>query len=88
MKRKVRNWYMKNFPWDSLGKEISPDLTFADVMFGLAYQKDIYEVIGVGDSIVRENIFGELSRLMGCSYDKIYYLWLGRDEKGQKLNVA
>lgn len=85
MKRKVRKWYMKNFPTDNLGKEIKKGLTFADVMFGLAYRMDIYEVIGEGDSIIRERIFGELSKIMGCSYDKIYYLWLGKNEDGFKL---
>ena len=87
MKRKVRKWYMKNFPTDNLGKEIKKGLTFADVMFGLAYQRNnIYEVIGEVDSIIRERIFGELSKIMGCSYNKIYYLWLGRDEKGVKVS--
>lgn len=73
---KVKDWYVKEYPTDELGERIS-DVTFKECYFGMKKGKDIYDLIGVGDSIVRERLFSELAdQYAKGNYDTIYRLWL------------
>lgn len=76
MNTKVREWYMENYADDELGKEIKDGLTFNEVFEALNNYEDIYNTLGVGDSIIRERVFEKLSVLLGKDYDYIYDLWL------------
>lgn len=40
---------------------------------------------GVGDSVVRERVFAELSARIGCGYDDIYDAWLNGDGLDPRL---
>lgn len=74
---KIKDWYIKAYPSDSLGKEIDPRATFYGAWTTIFnYKTDIYDYIGVDDSVVRERIFKELSKRFGMTYDKIYTAWL------------
>lgn len=73
---KVKDYYINMFPDDELGAEINPELTFDQVYTALENGEEIYDVLGVGDSIVRERVFAELARRRNVDYDVIYYLWL------------
>ena len=74
----VKDWYMKEFSTDDLGAEIVDGLSFQDIYDTLAEGngENIYDVVGVGDSLVRERIFGQLAELAGTSYEKVYDAWL------------
>ena len=74
----VKVWYLLNYPTDDLGHEINKFVTFYDIFYALDTYKDIYEVLGVGDSIIRERVFQELARIMEVDYDYIYEQWLRR----------
>ena len=80
MKELVKKFYIEKYPDDELGVEIRDDITFEDVYNKLkaGEGEDIYDFIGVWDSLVRERIFGELSERLDVDYDVIYDLWLGR----------
>ena len=69
----VKNWYVDKYPTDTLGQDINEEITFNDVVDGIENGKDIYDILGVNDSIVRERIFDFISR-----YGKIdvYNKWL------------
>ena len=58
----VRDWYAEQFPDDPLGGMIAPDVTFAQTVESL-HGGDVYDRLGVGDSVVRERVFAELSCL-------------------------
>lgn len=73
---KVRTWYMEIYPSDELGEEINPYITFMDVFEALDNYKDIYEVIQVHDSVIRERIFEKLSEITGHTYEEVYNQWL------------
>ena len=73
---KVKDWYVENFPTDELGVEIKNDITFYDIFYTLDRYKDVYETIGVDDSIVRERIFVKLAEIMQVDYNYIYNQWL------------
>lgn len=72
----IREYYANAYPDDDLGRQLLEDVTFADVLEALRGQQDVYDVIGVGDSIVRERLFARIAELLEVDYDYVYYLWL------------
>ena len=73
----IRDWYVEKYPTDDLGPELNGSVTFSTVMRGLKAGKDVYDIMGVGDSIVRERVFSQLADLYANGdYDKIYRAWL------------
>jgi hypothetical protein len=71
----VKSWYTAKYPTDEEGKELN-NITFYDVFFALDTHKNVYDVFGVWDSIIRERIFEELAKIMQVDYDYIYDQWL------------
>lgn len=64
---------------DPLYAEINGSVTFRDVYELLADRnntRDVYDLLGVGDSMVREAVFSKLAEIVGCDYDDIYRMWL------------
>lgn len=76
MKTEIKKWYMENYASDDLGENIKDGITFNDVFETLSNYENVYDTLGVGDSIIRERVFTELARLLNKKYDYIYYLWL------------
>lgn len=89
----LKDWYLKEYPDDELGKELNSDITLKDVYVYLSVYggdgnneyKDLYDYIGVGDSIVRERIFDKIANILGVDYDVIYHMWLGRGLKDSDI---
>lgn len=73
---KLKEWYTTNYPDDGLGAEINPDSTFQNLFDTLDQYRDVYEVIGVGDSLVRERLFESLAEITGYDYQIIYEQWM------------
>ena len=84
MGARVRDWYAEQFPDDPLGVMIAPDVTFAQTVESL-HGSDVYDRLGVGESVVRERVFAELSARIGCGYDDIYDAWLNGDGLDPRL---
>ena len=74
--KKIRDWYIKKYPTDDLGLDIDPKATFNDLLLYLDFGLDVYDCLGVGDSVIRERCFSELARMMHVDYMYIYNLWL------------
>ena len=72
----IKNWYTHYYDTDELGQEMNSMATFNDLHRALLDGRDVYEVIGVEDSLVRERLFGELAILLGVSYEVVYNMWL------------
>ena len=72
----VREFYVKNYPSDDMGADINPNATFIGLFVKLIEGADIYEYIGVTDSIVRERCFERIAELWNISYDFVYELWI------------
>ena len=77
----LKAWYKAAFPTDDLGDELS-DATFGEILDALNDHKDVYEVIGEGDSVVRERVFTALGKALGVDYDTIYDKWLEESDGG------
>ena len=76
MNENVKKWYMEEYPTDELGIEINELLTFENVADRMKNGEDIYDILNVEDSIVRERVFEQLSKVYNTDYDYWYYLWL------------
>lgn len=75
--KKIKEWYISNYPDDEVGQEIDDVLTFEELYHAMKMNDDFYDTIGEGiDSVVRERIFTEMSYIFNVSYDDIYNLWL------------
>ena len=74
--KKVIDWYTEKYPTDELVKGINGSLTWLELLDSMRDHKEVYETIGVSDSIVRERCFAKLASLMFVPYDVIYNLWL------------
>jgi len=78
----LKKFYLKNYPTDNLGNEINDKATFQGLMNTLVQHNDVYDYIGVQDSIVRERLFIGLSKEhvsvtadSDVFLDIIYHLW-------------
>lgn len=77
--KKIKDFYIENYPMDELGIEINEKSTFNGLYKVLDNQGDVYHYIGVSDSLVRERVFEKLADMMGVKYDEIYQKWLDSD---------
>jgi hypothetical protein len=73
---RLRDWYTTNFQSDELGIEIDATATFDGLFETLDRRRDVYEYIGVHDSVVRERLFEKLAELAEMPYSYIYDQWL------------
>ena len=78
----VKKEYLKKYPKDDLGGKLN-DITYDDVLEALSGGKNVYEVFGVGDSLIREHIFQMVEEKTGIPYDELYDAWL---DSPYKLN--
>lgn len=81
---KIKNWYIKNYPTDDLGKEIDDNLSFWSLYTLMSQRYNVYSVLEVSDSIVRERVFEKLSEILGVEYDYIYKIWLRSSDQYAK----
>ena len=72
----IREFYIKAYPTDELGLELSTPATLVGMFTKLIEGKDIYEYIGVSDSLIRERLFEKIAEEWNVSYDLVYKLWL------------
>ena len=85
--KEIKDWYYNIFcdPTEfGEGAEIEAELcanmndtiTFKEFLQGIAQGKDVYEMLNVGDSTVRERVFEGISTNLNIDYDILYYSWL------------
>ena len=77
----ISDWYFKTYPQE-IGQivDIDSEVTFNQLNSFLKGGKgDVYEFLGVHDSVVRERVFTELSGLLNVDYDTVYNMWIDLD---------
>jgi hypothetical protein len=72
---KLKTYYLEQYPTDDLGIEIDSDATFEGLFETLDRYRDVYEYIGVHDSVIRERLFNRLAEVMEVPYEEIYNQW-------------
>lgn len=86
---KIKDFYTDNYPEDDLGEEINDTVTVDDVVDTLNNGGDLYKLIGVTDSLVRERLFEFIADICNTKYDRVYNKWLeeGLVETGRKFLI-
>ena len=79
VEKHVQEWYCEQFESDPLGVEITDALSWYDLLEQMREGRDIYGIIGVGDSIIRERVMAHLAKLLNVPYEVVYRL-MQRDE--------
>jgi hypothetical protein len=74
--KNIKKFYTENFSSDESGLEINENATFQGLFQVLDNYDDVYEYIGICDSLVRERIFWELSKVMEVNYQIVYDQWM------------
>lgn len=72
----IKEFYLNAYPTDELGLELNEKATFAGLVTILFSDMNVYDYIGVCDSLVRERLFEKLANELDTSYDWVYNLWL------------
>lgn len=69
----IKNWYLKTYN-DDLGQKIKDKCDFDNMDH---YDvRNIYNYLGVDDSVIRDRVFRKLANLLGVDYKDVYYVWL------------
>jgi hypothetical protein len=72
----IKEFYLNTYPTDELGLEIDKNANFVGLLNELYTDGNVYDYIGVGDSLVRERLFEQLAVLLNKDYDYVYKLWM------------
>jgi hypothetical protein len=72
----LKYWYLFNYPTDDMGEDLNSTATFVGLLNTLHEGNNVYDYIGVGDSLIRERLFEGLAKQLNESYDYVYNLWI------------
>ena len=72
----IKQFYLEKYPTDDMGNDMNNDTTFLGLVTELSGGKDVYDYLGVYDSLIRERLFSELAKQLKTTYDEVYQLWL------------
>lgn len=81
----IKDWYMGAYKDDDLGDRLNG--TFKGALQTLLRGDDIYDYIGVGDSLIRERLFSKLAEMLDVDYDEIYNVWLNEGAASNELTA-
>ena len=84
----IKEFYLKNYPTDELGVELNENATFVGLLNELYTGGDVYDYIGVGDSLVRERLFEQLAVLLNKEYDYVYELWMNDVDYTKNADIS
>lgn len=82
----IRQWYIATFPNDELGAEIKEEVTFDELGTAIENGEDVYKLLGVADSIVRERAFEHLADIQGKTYGEIYDAYITNANSGTAVS--
>lgn len=84
----IKLWYLKKYPSDELGNDLSDNTTFQDLSDCLEKGKNVYELLGGdADSVIRERCFTRLAELTNQDYESVYQKWLSVNNENCEIGV-
>lgn len=85
---KLKVYYLETYPDDDMGNEIDDNATFVGLLYTLYENEEVYDYIGVDDSVIRERLFSRLAFELKTPYDYVYNLWLeDKKSRGKLVNI-
>ena len=76
----IKEFYLNAYPTDDMGEDINENANFTGLITQIFGGFDIYEYLGVYDSLVRERLFLELANQLNKPYEFVYRLWLDNED--------
>ena len=73
---KLKKFYLENHPNDNMGERIDETKTFEDLYDAIKTGGDVYDVIGIADSLIRDRLFKKLAEVKNIPYIDLYNGWL------------
>ena len=67
---------METYPDDECGPKLKSNVSFKNLIGTLNNYGNIYELLNIDDTLVRERMFVKLTDVMGVEYGYIYDKWL------------
>lgn len=84
----LKVYYLETYPDDDMGNEINDNATLVGLLYTLYEGEEVYDYIGVDDSIIRERLFNRLTFELKTPNDYVYNLWLkDKKNKGKLVNI-
>ena len=80
----IGKWYGEKFPTDDSAKSINPNATF-QMLYDALTTDNVYCVIGVADSVVRERCFEKLAEIMKVDYSVIHNKWVNQEQAKEQI---
>ena len=77
----ISAWYAAEFSDDEMKDEIYTGVSFQK-LYDMLSSNDLYSIIGIDDTVVRERCFTKLAELMQVDYSVIYDMWLNAEIPG------
>ena len=74
----ISAWYAAEFSDDEMKDEIYTGVSFQK-LYDMLSSNDLYSIIGIDDTVVRERCFSKLAELMQVDYSVIYEKWLNAE---------
>ena len=71
----ISAWYAAEFSDNEMKDEIYTGVSFQK-LYDMLSSNDLYSIIGIDDTVVRERCFSKLAELMQVDYSVIYEKWL------------
>ena len=88
LNKSVKEYYLANYPdEEDFVTNMPKDITFKELYNRMLQGEDVYEILDIRDSVVRERIFDELADSMDVNYDTIYKTWLNSNKKRKKTEM-
>lgn len=72
----IKEWYLNTYNSDTMALDMHDGITFEDLFHVLDRYQDIYDFLGVDDSLIRERVFVKLAEILETDYDYVYSQWL------------
>ena len=73
----IKSWYTNKYPNDDMGQEIKDDVTFTDIKKAIKNHENVYDILGVNDSVIRERVFNFMNQF---DTQDMHSMWVGANE--------
>ena len=74
----IKRFYITEYPTDELGVELNEKSNFIGLLDTINNGENVYDYIGIGDSIIRERLFERLAGQLEKPYKYIYEKWMSK----------
>lgn len=76
---KIKEWYTNEYPQDTNGAKMNPEITFGEFRDKVWANVNVYELMGVECDTMRVRLFKQVAFLRNVPYQHIENEWIWSD---------